>query len=141
LRQQPLFGGLGDDGLAVFAEAASKTELAPGEVLYFEGDRADHLYVIESGELLVIKGDGDNESELAVLGEGDFFGEMSFVDMQPRSATVRARSGSTLWGWPYRALRDAYQHDTKAYTLLVMNIARELSRRLRRADEVIVYGR
>lgn len=141
LRQQPLFGGLDVEGLSVFAEAADRVELPARDVLYYEGDRAGHLYVIESGGLRVTKGEGEGLRELATLGEGDFFGEMSFVDMGPRSATVRGLDDdAVLWGWPFRALRDTYQRDPKAYTLLVMNIARELSRRLRRADDIILHA-
>lgn len=140
LQKQPLFGGLKGSGLDVFAEAAERVVLGEGEVLYYEGDRAGHMYVIASGRLAVIKGEGDGQRELATLSEGDFFGEMSFVDMGPRSATVRALAPTELWGWPYRALRDTYQADARAYTLLVMNIARELSRRLRRADDIILHG-
>lgn len=139
LRSLPLFGGLEDGGLDAFTCAAERVELRDGDVVYAEGERAEHLYLVDSGCLAVEK--GEERKELTVLARGEFFGEMSFVDMQPRSATVRARGQVVLWRWPYCQLHAVYRSDPKAYLLVVMNIAREISRRLRRADEVICGGR
>lgn len=135
LRSLPLFGGLEPTEAEAFAKAAEQVHLDEGQVVYREGARGEHLFVVESGELLVQKG-GD-ERVLTELRRGDFFGEMSFIDMQPRSATVRAKTDVVLWRWPYPQMHAVYRSDPKAYLLVVMNIARELSRRLRRADETI----
>lgn len=135
LRSLPLFGGLEGGCLDVFTSAAEPIEVKAGAAVYEEGERAEHLFLVESGELTVQKG-GDGQ-ELAILRRGEFFGEMSFLDMQPRSATVRAKTDVVLWRWPYCQLHAVYRSDPKAYLLVVMNIAREISRRLRRADEVI----
>lgn len=141
LRALALFGGISDEALHSFAECADVLEVPAGEAVYFEGDPARSLFVVVTGSLAVTKrGDGE-EHELHRLRAGDFFGEMSFVDMQPRSATVRAVETCVLWAWPYQKLCDTYRQDGKTYTLLIMNIARELSRRLRRADQVITAGR
>lgn len=135
LKSLPLFGGLVDGGLEAFSVAAETVHVAAGETVYREGESAEHLYLVEAGTLAVVK--GEEARQLWVLKRGEFFGEMSFVDMQPRSATVRAESDVILWRWPYCQLHAVYRSDPKAYTLVVMNIAREISRRLRRADEVI----
>ena len=71
------------------------------------------------------------------LRAGDCFGEMSFVDMQPRAATVRATSSCDLWMWPYTAIHERHCADSKCTLILMMNIARELSRRLRKADQTL----
>src|SRR5262249_30478825 len=75
---------------------------------------------------------------LAVLKRGDCVGEMSLIDIQPRSATVRAVSDSALYLLEHAEIGKLYSSDLEAYTLLVLNIAREISRRLRRADQVLV---
>ena len=73
-----------------------------------------------------------------MLGPGDWFGEMGILDIQPRSATVRALAPSLLLSMAHGARRPAaLPRDLKAYALLVMNIARELSRRLRVADGIL----
>jgi CRP/FNR family transcriptional regulator, cyclic AMP receptor protein len=138
LGKLPLFGGLPEDALRAFADQAEVVTLEPGATLFHEEEPARTLYVLESGALEVVKKRGDGEVQLSRVRPGESFGEMSFIDMQPRSATVRALSPSSLWMWPYASFHERYCKDSKCYTLLVMNMARELSRRLRRADDLII---
>ena len=135
LSELPLFGGVPEAGLKRFTETASYRVLKAGDSLYEEGDPSRELFVVKSGELHALKIRPEYTRKLAALNTGDFFGEMSFVDMMPRSATVRAIEDTEIWVWPYTLLREMYVTDIKCYTLLVMNIAREISRRLRRSDE------
>jgi CRP-like cAMP-binding protein len=139
LARLPLFGGLPESSLDAFARRAETIALQAGQEIFREGDAAKALYVIESGKLECVKHKkvGDGDVCVMQLGAGECFGEMSFVDMQPRSATVRAVEPSTIWVWPYATIHERYCSDSKCYTLLIMNIARELSRRLRRVDDLI----
>jgi CRP-like cAMP-binding protein len=134
----PLFGGLSADALGCLATRCHVEQIAEGDVVFREGDRAQTLYVLHSGHLEVFKRRDDTDIVLGEVGPGECVGEMSFIDMQPRSATVRATKPSELWVWSYQSIHERYCADQKCAMLLVMNIARELSRRLRRADEVIV---
>ena len=129
-----LFGGLDPSCCALLADRMSVEAIKNADVIYEEGDPAHELYVVVEGRLEVMKSTNPGLVGISPLGPGDFFGEMSFLDMQPRSATVRAVSDVKLWRMDYAALRDTYKTDMKCYTLVVMNIAREMSRRLRRAD-------
>ena len=140
MRQTPLFGGLADEGLRTLLALAERHAFVAGATLFSEGDAADALFVIEVGEVKVYKSTGEGKRPLVDLGPGDFFGEMGFADMQARAGTVCAKSDIVTWRFPYLALRKLYIDDIKSYTLLVMNIARELSRRLRRADARFVAG-
>ena len=138
LGQFPLFAGLPQSGLELFADLAEAREAKQGVNIFAQGDLGRDIFVVEKGRLGVYRSTGQREVQLAVLGRGDFFGEMAFIDMQPRAGTVRCEEDSALWRWSFAALRASYQSEAKSYTLLVMNIAREISRRLRRADEVIL---
>ena len=70
-----------------------RTEFATGDVIFFEGDLGLSMFVIEAGEVEVRKMIGKEERSLAVLGKGDFFGEMCMLeDDSPRSATVVAKT-------------------------------------------------
>jgi|GEM_PF-1378465 len=133
----PLFGGLPDDALGKLAEKLEVVRVPPGATVFLEGEVARSLYVLVGGALEIVKAGVDGEVHLGHIRPGECFGEMSFIDMQPRSATVRARAPSEIWMWPYQAIHECYCKDQKCAMLLVMNIARELSRRLRRADELL----
>lgn len=137
LSRVPLFGGLPEDALRAFADQADVQEVMAGQEIFREGEPARQLYVVVSGALHSLKQGAAGDVEVWRIGPGDVFGEMSFIDMQPRSATVRATTDALLWGWAYSEFHARYAKELKVYTLLVMNIARELSRRLRRADDRI----
>jgi len=141
LQSLPLFGGINASGLGCLVDRCDVVELAAGEVLFREGDPARTLYVVQSGQLVIVKARGDGEVVLWSVEPGDHIGEMSFIDMQPRSATARATTKTTLWAWSYAAIHERYCADSKCAMLIVMNMARELSRRLRKADELIAQTR
>ena len=137
LGKLPLFGGLPEDALRAFADQADVQEIKSGEEIFREDEPARTLYVLVSGVLDTVKRKGEGEVQLWRIRPGECFGEMSFIDMQPRSATVRATADSAVWAWSYSAFHERYAKEPKVYTLLVMNLARELSRRLRRADDLL----
>ncbi|MCA9601068.1 MAG: cyclic nucleotide-binding domain-containing protein, partial [Myxococcales bacterium] len=91
------------------------------------------------GELEVFKhGRGGNDLRVALLGPGDWFGDMSMVDPQPRSASVRAIAPSLLLRIsPDQLETTLIERDVHTYAILMRNLARELSRRLRVADGIL----
>lgn len=89
LQAVPFFSHLSVDQLASLAEHGSITQHRPGHIVVREGDAADSMYVILSGEVRVFKSDpGGAEIQIATLGEGSFFGELALLDQGARSATV-----------------------------------------------------
>jgi CRP/FNR family transcriptional regulator, cyclic AMP receptor protein len=71
------------------------------------------------------------------LAPGDFFGEMTLIEMQNRSATVTADGPTLLYELTAQKLYTCYKADIHAYVMVIQNISRELCRRLRRADNRI----
>jgi CRP-like cAMP-binding protein len=138
LRNIGLFGALPDDVLAHLAATLSVATPAAGEVMFREGDEARDMYVVVSGEMEVLRRSKRGiDARVALLGPGDWFGEMSIVDVQPRSATVRALAPARLLRITAADLDALYRFDLKSYSLIVLNLARELSRRLRVADGIL----
>jgi CRP/FNR family transcriptional regulator, cyclic AMP receptor protein len=134
----PIFGGLAPDVLDQIIAAATIVRVDEGVQLIAEGELASSVFVVCEGELEICKrGTHGSEFRLAVLRSGDCVGEMSLIDIQPRSATVRTLTPAVLFRLDHANIAKLYGSHPEVYTLLVMNIAREISRRLRRADQVL----
>ena len=139
LRAIPVFGALQDRPMDKLLELVQVRRYHPGDFVCAEGEPGHEMFVVRSGQVEVTKQaqSGHPATSLARLGAGDCFGEMSLIDVQRRSATVVAREESELYVLSNKDLYSLYQYDPEAYTLLIMNICRELSRRLRTANNVI----
>jgi CRP-like cAMP-binding protein len=140
LGNTPFFGGLGQPALERVVGLLSERRAAKGEVVVREGDQGGSMFVVRSGELVVThKGPpGEPDVRLTRLREGDFFGEMTLIEMQPRSATVTADQDAVLLELRGRDLYELYRADIKAYVLVVQNVNRELCRRLRKTSARLV---
>lgn len=138
LREIGLFGGLDDAVLGEYVQRLPVTLLEPGDVIFREGELGRELYVLLDGEMEIVKsGKSKREARVAMLGPGDWFGEMAILDVMPRSASARALAPSRLLRMCAQDLDALYRRDLKAYSIIVLNIAREMSRRLRVADGLL----
>jgi CRP-like cAMP-binding protein len=135
LQAMPIFGGVSAEVLAWFVAGAGTVSVPKGDYFFREGDVADALYVLESGEVALVRQWAGEPHELARLGEGDCFGEMALLDLFPRSASVLALAPCTAIEVSSSSLHELYQTHLDQFALVQMNIARELSRRLRVADD------
>lgn len=109
-------------------------QLNTGEVLFKDGDRGDEMYLIKSGKIRISKSAGEVEKTLAVLKEGDFFGEMSVIDGSPRSATATAIEPAELVIFD----REVFMNQVRENPLIEY-VLHTLIRRLREADEQIKF--
>jgi CRP-like cAMP-binding protein len=139
LRDIGLFGALSDEVLERLARILRTVRVKPGDTVFREGDgTAREMYVVLDGEMEVLKKSRrGRDTRVAILGPNDCFGEMSMIDMQVRSATVRALAPSRLLKVSSEDMDALYRADLKSYTLIVLNIARDLSRRLRVTDGIL----
>jgi CRP-like cAMP-binding protein len=97
LSRSPLFEMLSNQELEYVAELSRPRKFTAGQVVFEEGELGDSLYVIVSGEMEVQRRDAQGKPQLlSRLGHPDFFGEMSLVDKEYRSATVKAKTDSEL---------------------------------------------
>ena len=106
LSSAPLFVAARPDELDTLATAAFPRRLAKGQVLFVEGERSDHLYVVVRGRLkIVVASQHGDELLLAVLSVGESVGELGMLDGQPRSASAEALEDVELVAIPADALR------------------------------------
>jgi len=133
----PIFAGLDDNALTIFLEHAERRSVPAGGVVAREGEVSNCMYVIETGEVRIIKNlDTPDAVQLAVLGPGEFFGEMCILETLPRSATGQAAGPATVVSVASSAFYHLYRRMPKQHSILLLNLARDLSRRLRHLDEV-----
>jgi CRP/FNR family cyclic AMP-dependent transcriptional regulator len=134
LRKVPLFGQLAPPDLDRVAEIARERSYPRNSVILFEDDPGDALYVVAQGQVkVVLIGEDGREVILSVMGEGEFFGEMALIDDEPRSAHVIAMEDSSL----LVIRREDFQDLLTQTPGIALMLLRELSRRLRRADDKV----
>ncbi len=96
LKQIPFFINLSGEALNALADKAKPVKFAKGEVIITEGEQTQSLYIVISGEVKVLTHYGENKNvDLVILEPGYYFGEMSLLTNDPRSATVTALHNTT----------------------------------------------
>jgi CRP-like cAMP-binding protein len=106
---------------------------ADGETIIKQGDVGDCMYVIQAGEVEVVRDDGQTAVRLAVLGEGDVFGEMALFDREARSATVRAHGEARVLTLDKKTcLRRVHEDPSVAF-----RIVQSMSQRIRRLNDEV----
>ena len=106
-----------------------------GATIFNEGELGREMYVLREGEVEIQRESAAGKKMAIVrLGPGETFGEMTLVELQPRSATVVATKPVTALTLTNLDLYNLYRDDNYAYVIVLQNICRMLSRRLRKAD-------
>ncbi len=145
LKTVPIFAELSEADMETLARLATRRRYPKDTVVFFENDEGDALFMILEGRIRVtILGDDGREIILTVLGPGDFFGEMSLLDQEPRSATAIAAEDTELVALHRADFQGLLSENPSISAALI----RVLNNRLRRANQQIstlalldVYGR
>ena len=135
LQEMPVFGGISDAALKLLLDQAQEHAIRQGEFYFREQDQGQAMFVLQTGKVAVIKTWEQHDYLLAELGPGDCFGELALIDFYPRSASVQALEDCRALELPNAALYSLYQQDIKQFTMIQMNMGREVSRRLRDVNE------
>jgi CRP-like cAMP-binding protein len=136
LKCMSIFHGLREDTLRVLLDRANIACVPTGEFFFRQGDDALYMYVLESGEVSIEKSWQDRDVNLGKLGPGDCFGEMALIDLASRSASIVALSPCIAIEISAVHLHSVHDFDIEQFIVIQANIARELCRRLRVADEI-----
>jgi CRP/FNR family cyclic AMP-dependent transcriptional regulator len=144
LRLNRLFQGVDSATIELLLRELKPEMANPGECIMREGEAADSMFAIINGELEVLSHGGSTSADVrvALLGPGDWVGEMAVLGtQQPRSATVRALAPSVLLRLTTADVKRIIEdRDVAQFARIVLNIARELSRRLKVADRLIAQS-
>jgi CRP/FNR family transcriptional regulator, cyclic AMP receptor protein len=137
LQGMSVFGGIRDDIVAFVLDRAPSVAVAHDQFFFREGEPADCMFVLEDGEAVVVKDHAGRERVLRKVQRGDCFGEMSLMDLAPRSASVRAVTDCTALQISAACLFEVYQKDVEQFAMIEMNMGREVSRRLREREAAL----
>jgi CRP-like cAMP-binding protein/Tfp pilus assembly protein PilF len=134
--------GLSSKELRLLATFSNEEFFKSGQMIFSEGQKGDRLYIILEGEVLISKFiPGVGEEALAILGKGDFFGEMALIDNAPRSADARAHIDVTVLPIESRLLTDILSRDVESSYQFLYILCKILSRRLREINMKIYQWR
>ncbi len=135
LREIDVFLGRKESTLAALEACMEKRTYKAGEKIFSQGDTGDELFLIRRGAVRIVLPLGNKQSHhLATFGRGDFFGEMAFLDPDPRSADALAFSDVDLFVLSRKRFDTLAEEHKRLAIGLVLSVARVLSTRLRYAN-------
>jgi CRP-like cAMP-binding protein len=136
LSKIPVFENLKARELRQVAGIVHRRQYVAGEYVFFQNDPGLGMYVIEQGEVSVgLVGNDGSKKELALLKDGDFFGELSLLDESPRSASVIAVTDANLIGFFRPDLFEIMEKSPGTGLKIVLKVAEMIGERLRNTNQ------
>ena len=134
LRNVPIFSDLKDSDLNIISDKMISRAYEKGQMILLEESQGETFFIIVSGAVKVTRlSDDGREVILAILGESDFFGEMSLLDGEGRSANIVANEDAEVLTLSRRDFLDCLE----TYPKIAIALLEELAIRLRKSDQHI----
>lgn len=124
LKTLPLFAGLGTESLAALARLIMPERYAASEEIVRQGTPGDKFYFIQRGQVEVLVTDGESSRQINMLGEGDYFGEMSLLSSEPHSATIRTTTPAELYSLSQADFRGLVEREAGLREVINATVAR-----------------
>jgi len=138
LQKIHIFAGLEGETMDELVRLCRPVEIQPGQLIVREKLMSREMYVIATGRVRVVRDDDTSEPiTLAELGPGEFFGEMSLIECVPRCASVYAVDPGVVYLLSSGCIHQLFKKWPDQCAIMILNIARDLCRRLRRMDEKV----
>lgn len=142
LRNVTIFSGFSDDDLRNLCGNCTLYEARIGEVIVEEGSPATEILILLKGLVTIVLNLKEDPIEIMEFIPGSCIGEASVIGIQSHSASAVVIEDATLMVLPRQVLMGLFEDDKSLFSLLILNIARELARRLRHTDQVLLhYGK
>ena len=134
-----IWGGVSDQQRYKIFKQLETGIFKQGEYIFQKGDDPSHIYIVKKGNIgLHISAKGVN-LEKKTLAVGECFGVASLMAMRKHTATAIALEDSEVMVLSRQAVLQLQQEDIELFALLMMNIARELARRLTLTDDILLH--
>ncbi len=139
INQIPIFGGLNDKQLYTLFKSLKKVSFQKNEIIFEEGTSPSCLYIIKSGKVRLVKYYRESPHQLIEFEKGHSFGDNELIGIEPHTATAIAVEDTELIVLSSNTLYKLYETDKELYCMLILNIARELSRRLNQTEDILLH--
>jgi CRP/FNR family transcriptional regulator, cyclic AMP receptor protein len=133
-----VWGGLTDTQREEIYKRLEVGTFRKGEYVFRKGDQPTHIYIVKSGKIDLQTSEQDVTFQKETVSTGGCFGVAALMAMQTHMATAIAAEDSEVMVLSRQALLGLYHEDIKLFGLLMMNIAREIARRLKLTDDILL---
>lgn len=133
-----IWGGMTDAQQEKIFKRLEVGAFEKGEYIFQKGDQPTHVYIVKSGKVDLLASDKDVSIRKETIVDGGSFGIASLMAMQPHMATAIAVEDSEIMVLSRQALLGLAHEDIHLFALLMMNIAREIARRLKLTDDILL---
>jgi CRP/FNR family transcriptional regulator, cyclic AMP receptor protein len=133
-----VWGGLTDTQREEIYKRLEVGTFRKGEYVFRKGDQPTHIYIVKSGRIDLLTSEQDVTFQKETVNAGGSFGVAALMAMQTHMATAVAAEDSEVMVLSRQALLGLYHEDIKLFGLLMMNIAREIARRLKLTDDILL---
>jgi len=137
-----IFSGFKDEDLRFICKSCMLYEAPKSEVIITEGSEASEILILLRGHAVVVLDIENDPIEIMEFGPGSCIGEASVIGIQPHSASVVAVENIVVMVLYRQVLMNLFDENKPLFSLLILNIARELARRLHHTDAILLhYGK
>jgi CRP-like cAMP-binding protein len=138
LSQISIWGGLSAKQQEKIYQRIEVGTFREGEFVFQKGDQPTHIYIVKNGKIHIMAADLDVSVQKETIKTGGSFGIAALIAMQPHMVTAIADEDSEIMVLSRQALLGLRHEDIELFALLMMNIAREIARRLKLTDDIFL---
>ena len=138
LSEISMFGGINEAQQNEILRRVEVGTFKRGETIFREGDDPTHLYIVKSGLVGLFISDKEVKIEKKRLGKGECFGHVALISINKHNLSAVAVVDSEILVFSKELLRQLHHEDSELFSLLILNIARELARRLQYTDTLLL---
>lgn len=133
-----IFGGIDRDITNRIIEHCVEVKRKEGDLLYHEGDPATEIFIIISGKIKLVHNLEENPYELIELTSGNSLGETSVIGIEPHGSSAVVTEDADLLVLSRNIMNEIHKQEPEVFTVLILNIARELARRLHKNRKTLM---
>lgn len=139
LNKIAIFAGLSEAQLFKLFRLLQCVHYKTNEAVFEQGDKPSHIYIVKSGKVKLVVKEKQETLELIVFEQGHCFGEASVIGIQPHKGSAISITETELIVLSRNALLSIYDTDKEMFCMLILNIAREVCRRLHASDDILLH--